>query len=226
MATQPSIFEFPKRKIAPPRMLRGKRTHLAPEELIRVMQAARADGARTHLLCLLGFRHGLRVSELVRMRTTDDPAKHDSFLNVAQGMMVVRRLKNSETTIQPLMPSENPLFDEPSALRTYLSERDGEKAGDFLFASLQGGGLDPSMFSKIFIRVCRAAGIERSKSFCHILKHTRGSLLIKNGAEIAHVKKMLGHKAVSSTLVYAQLSDTDATEMAQTVDDKLFGEVL
>jgi site-specific recombinase XerD len=216
------VLEFPKHK-APAKMLRAKRTHLSQDELVRLMQAARSHSARTHLLCLLGFRHGLRVSELVRMRVTDDPAKRDSFLDLAQGVMVIRRLKNSETTIQSLMASANPLFDESSVLHTYLAERDAEKAGDFLFASLQGGGLDPSSFSKIFVHVCGLAGIDRSKAFCHVLKHTRATLMIRNGAEIAHVKQMLGHRAMSSTMVYSQLTDADSTAMAADIDDKLFG---
>ena len=224
-ATVASVLEFPKRK-SPPRMLRAKRTYLTQQELVQLMAAAKADGPRTHLLCLLAFRHGLRVSELVNLRIVDDPAKHDSFLSLEQLAMVVRRLKNSETTIQALMPSTNPLFDEPSVLRTYLSKRSGEKGGEYLFSSRQGGGLDPSTFSKIFLGICETAGIDRSKAFCHVLKHTRASLMIKNGAEIAHVKAFLGHKALSSTTVYAQVDSLEATAMAQAVDDKLFAEVL
>lgn len=220
----PNLIEFPQRKA--PRMLRAKRTYLTADELTRLMQAAQADGARTHLLCLLGFRHGLRVSELVRMRIVDDLAKRDSFLDVAQGTMIIRRLKGSENTIHDLMPSANPLFDERAAVAAYLTERDATKGGDFLFSSRQGGGLDPSSFNLIFERVCRAAGIGREKAFPHILKHSRASLMIKNGAEIAHVKTFLGHRAISSTMVYTQLNDADAVAVAAKVDANLFGEGL
>jgi site-specific recombinase XerD len=216
-----NLLEFPKAKV-PPRKLRAKRTYLNKEELLRVMQAAKEDSSRSHLLCLLAFRHGLRVSELVNIRLSDDPAKKDSFLDVEQKAVVIRRLKNSETTTHSLMPSDNSLFDEVFTLRTYLAERN-PKAGDFLFGSRQGAGLDASSFSKIFLRICEAAKIDRSKAFCHVLKHTRASLMIKNGAEIAHVKTFLGHKALSSTMVYSQLNDADSVEMAKMVDDKLFG---
>ena len=216
------VLEFPKKRI-PPRKLRARRTYLLPDELSRVMQAAFEDGPRTHLLCLLAFRHGLRVSELVRIRISEDVVKRDSFLDVAQGAMVIRRLKNSETTTQNLMPSPNPLYDEPSVLRAYLAERNN-KAGDFLFGSRQGASLDPSTVSKIFVALCESAGVDRAKAFVHILKHTRATTLIRNGAEIAHVKTLLGHKALSSTMVYAQLCDADAVEMAQKIDANLFAD--
>lgn len=218
-----NVLEFPKKRVSP-RKLRARRTYLQQDELSRVMQAAHQDGPRTHLLCLLAFRHGLRVSELVRVRIVEDADKRDSFLDVAQSAMVIRRLKNSETTTHNLMPSANPLFDEPSVLRAYLTERN-EKAGDFLFGSRQGASLDPSTVSKMFVALCASAGVDRSKAFVHILKHTRATTLIRNGAEIAHVKTLLGHRALSSTMVYAQLCDADAVTMAEKIDANLFAEV-
>src|SRR5690349_15456029 len=62
-------------KVAPPRRVanRARRTreHLTPDEVTRLMAAAGRGGRHPHrdaTLILLGYRHGLRVSELVALR--------------------------------------------------------------------------------------------------------------------------------------------------------------
>jgi site-specific recombinase XerD len=185
------------------------------------MAAAKSHGPRTHAMVLLGFRHGLRVSEICRLRLVDDPEQKDSFLDTTCNTLVIRRLKGSAKTVQVLMSSTNPLFDESATIQAYLKVRK-VNGGDFLFASREGGALDPSQFFRIFQDICAEAGIGPEKRFPHILKHTRASLLVKAGGEIAHVKQFLGHRAISSTTIYAQLNDQEATQAALAIDAEMF----
>jgi site-specific recombinase XerD len=219
MAT--NVLEMPKRK-APPRRLRSDRTFLTREELARLMAAAKAHGPRTHAMVLLGFRHGLRVSEICRLRLVDDPEQKDSFLDTTSNTLMIRRLKGSSKTVQAVMASANPLFDEPSVIQAYLRVRKVDRAGDYLFASREGGSLDPSTFFRIFQDICADAGISKDKAFPHVLKHSRVSLLVKNGCEIAHAKVFVGHRSISSTMVYTQLNDAEATDAAAAIDAQLF----
>jgi integrase len=153
MATVAAVVQFPTRK-APPRRHRADRTFLTREELGRLMAAAQKHSARTHAMVLLGFRHGLRVSEICRLRVVDDPEQRDSFFEVGSGTLVIRRLKGSEKTTHTLMASTNPLFNETRVVAAYLAVRKADKAGDYLFASREGGSPDPSTFfesSKTFV---------------------------------------------------------------------------
>jgi type 1 fimbriae regulatory protein FimB len=186
------------------------------------MAEARNHSERTWAMTLLGFRHGLRVSEICRLRLVDDPEQKDSFLDTESNTLVLRRLKGSEKTVQALMASANPLFDEPSVIQAYLQVRKANRAGDYLFGSQKGGALGPAPFFRIFQQICAEAGIRPEKRFPHILKHTRASLLVKSGGEIAHVKQFLGHRAISSTMVYTQLNDAEATEAAAAIDKEMF----
>jgi integrase len=97
-----NVIQMPKRK-APPRRLRSDRTFLTREELARLMAAAKAHGPRTHAMVLLGFRHGLRVSEICRLRLVDDPEMKDSFLDTTSNTLVIRRLKGSAKTVRRLL---------------------------------------------------------------------------------------------------------------------------
>jgi integrase len=220
-AVSTNVLEMPKRK-APPRRLRSNRTFLTRDELTRLMCAAQKHGPRSHAMVLLGFRHGLRVSEICRLRLVDDPEQKDSFLDATSDTLVIRRLKGSAKTVQTLMASTNPLFDESTVIQSYLRVRKVDRAGDFLFASREGGALDPSQFFRIFQDICAEAGIGPEKRFPHILKHTRVSLLVKNGCELGHAKVFVGHRSISSTMIYTQLNDAEATDAAAAIDDKLF----
>jgi integrase len=220
-AVAAAVLQFPTRK-APPRRHRADRTFLTREELGRLMAAAQKHSPRTHAMVLLGFRHGLRVSEICRLRIVDDPEQKDSFFEVGSGTLVIRRLKGSEKTTHTLMASTNPLFDEPAAIAAYVSVRKADKAGDFLFASREGGALDPSQFFRIFQEICADAGISKDKAFPHVLKHSRVSLLVKNGCELGHAKVFVGHRSISSTMVYTQLNDAEATDAAAAIDAELF----
>src|ERR1700694_1190706 len=95
-----------------------------PSELIAVLSEARKVSARNHCLILLAYKHGLRATEIARLKLSD----------VQHGRCDVRRLKGSGHTNQPLESNENTLLDEKRALAAYLRERP-ETPSVFLFVS-------------------------------------------------------------------------------------------
>ena len=54
--------------------------------------------------------------------------------------------------------------------------------------------------------LAKLAGISKHISF-HTARHTNATLLIYNGANITTVQKLLGHKSVKTTQVYANIMD-------------------
>src|SRR5580658_5263690 len=98
--------------------------HWTPEELLNVLGEARKVSARNHLIVLLGYKHGLRASEIARLRVRD----------VANGRLDCKRLKGSLHTNRPLESNDNVLLDEKRALVAYLSERPTDES-PFLFVS-------------------------------------------------------------------------------------------
>ncbi|EEW43729.1 type 1 fimbriae regulatory protein FimE [Klebsiella pneumoniae subsp. rhinoscleromatis ATCC 13884] len=85
----------------------NRRRFLTAKEVQAMMQAARQGptGERDYCLILLAFRHGMRISELL------DLHYHD--LDLHEGRVNVRRLKNGFSTIHPLR------FDECEAIERW-----------------------------------------------------------------------------------------------------------
>lgn len=96
----------------------NRRRFLTAKEVQAMMQAARQGptGERDYCLILLAFRHGMRISELL------DLHYHD--LDLHEGRVNVRRLKNGFSTIHPLR------FDEREAIERWSPVRAGWKAAD------------------------------------------------------------------------------------------------
>src|SRR6266849_10758552 len=95
-----------------------------PVELLRVLEQAKKKSARNHCLILLAYKHGLRATEICRLKITD----------VANGRLDCARLKGSLHTNRPLESDPNILLDERKALAAYLSERPTDES-PFLFVS-------------------------------------------------------------------------------------------
>jgi type 1 fimbriae regulatory protein FimB/type 1 fimbriae regulatory protein FimE len=77
------------------------REYLTSDEIDALMAAARNIGRHGHrdtTLILLGFRHGLRVAELI--------ALHWSQIDLKQGHLHVRRVKNGTPATHPLRGPE------------------------------------------------------------------------------------------------------------------------
>ena len=60
--------------------------------------------------------------------------------------------------------------------------------------------------NKDFGVIAKLAGITQNVSF-HTARHTNATLLIYNGINITTVQKLLGHKSVRTTQIYANIMD-------------------
>jgi integrase len=193
---------------------RSTMTYLTPEEVLAVLRAARGRSFRDWAMVLLGYRHGLRASEVCGLRLAD--------LNLKEGSVVIRRLKGSLTTVQPLYSHRGqPLLDEVVALRAWLRERPAD-GSDFLFTSQKGGRLDRTQFFRVFRAVAESAGLPREKRHPHVLKHSLASHLVAGNVNLALIRQALGHRSITSTMQYVGTSDGQAAEAAQVALMRLY----
>jgi hypothetical protein len=119
------------------------REHLTEFEVERLIKVAKGNrhGQRDAAMILIGFRHGLRVSELCDLQW--------SSIAFETGTMHVRRAKGGQEATHPL------LGDELRALR----ELKRQSASPFVFASERGGPFTPSGFAKLLARAGAEAKI-------------------------------------------------------------------
>ena len=64
-----------------------------------------------------------------------------------------------------------------------------------------------------------AAGINKHITF-HCLRHTFASLQVSMGSSIYTVSKMLGHKNVTTTQIYADLNDANKRKASELISLK------
>jgi integrase len=182
-------------KVTPPRRVKNRerraREHLTPQEVEKLIHAASRAGRHGHrdaTLILLGYRHGLRVSELVALRWDQ--------IDLEQGLLHVSRLKNG-------VPSSHPLRGpELRALRRLRREQ-GISA--YVLTTERRSAMTDSSVRKIIAR----AGQEAHLGFPvhpHMLRHACGFKLANEGHDTRAIQHYLGHRNIQHTVRYTELA--------------------
>jgi integrase/recombinase XerD len=86
-----------------------------------------------------------------------------------------------------------------------------EEDPGWLFLSHRGKKLTTTTLRTIVNEARARAKIEKNIT-CHTFRRTCATEMIKNNANIMHVKEILGHEDITSTQVYAKLTINDLKE--------------
>jgi integrase len=169
--------------------------HLSKHELLRLLAAARNHSELEYLAVLVGYWHGLRVSEITGPTGFTPEAVRDGYITI-------QRLKGSLKTTQPLVRHDNPLLNERDQIIALVAN---SEAGKPVFHFTR------HRFWMIMRRHCKTAGIAAHKGHPHILKHSIAMQTIKK-AGIENVRAYLGHKSIGSTGAYLKVDDDKASQ--------------
>ncbi|HAG3255080.1 TPA: tyrosine-type recombinase/integrase [Salmonella enterica] len=168
-----------------------KRKFLTPHEVLQLLESVPGGPhpERNHCLILMAFVHGLRASEVLRLRLSD--------IDLRGRQIYIARLKNSFSTVHPLIPREI------RALRSWLAVRKNITGSDsdWLFISHRGLPLSRQQFYYILTAVSEKAGL----TVCahpHMLRHACGYALADNGADTRLIQDYLGHQNIRHTVRY------------------------
>jgi type 1 fimbriae regulatory protein FimB/type 1 fimbriae regulatory protein FimE len=169
------------------------REYLTEVEVERLIKAAgdNRNGHRDATMILVAFRHGLRVSELVALKW--DAVDFDG------ARLHVNRRKNGSPSVHPLTGREL------RALRRL--QRDQEPRSPHLFNSERDAPVTAGGFRKMMARLGVAAGLE-FLIHPHMLRHACGYKLANKGVDTRSLQAFLGHKNITHTVRYAELSPT------------------
>jgi type 1 fimbriae regulatory protein FimE len=171
---------------------RRSREHLTEAEMGLLIQAAGRRGRHGHrdaTLLLVGYRHGLRVSELVAIRW--------EALDLEAGLFHVTRLKGGAPSTHPLCGPEL------RALRRLRREQ--LPAGGYVFTTERKGPLTASAVRKIMAEAGRAAEITMPLH-PHMLRHSCGYKLAADGTDTRAIAAYLGHRRLENTARYTELA--------------------
>lgn len=91
--------------------------------------------------------------------------------------------------------------------------------GDFVFTGLP----DPRALGRCLSRWVKAAGIDKHITF-HCSRHTFAVMMLDIGTDIYTVSKLLGHRSLETTQIYAKILDKNKQKAVQMIPDILSGE--
>jgi type 1 fimbriae regulatory protein FimB/type 1 fimbriae regulatory protein FimE len=168
------------------------REYLTEEEVDRLRRAAGSAGRHGHrdsTLILLAYTHGLRASELLRLRWDQVDLKAPS--------VHVRRLKGSVSGVHPLRRLE------VAALKKLCPEPGGRRG--LVFKSGRGGPIARRRFHEIIARAGERAGFV-FPVHPHMLRHGCGFYLTNEGHDTRAIQAWLGHKNIQHTVRYTELA--------------------
>jgi integrase/recombinase XerD len=150
-------------------------------------------GLRDSAMLELLYATGLRVSELVNLKTKDINVKN-SFL-ICHG-------KGGKERIAPFGNSASKAIEE------YLAQARSaflKKPNDFLFLTQRGTPFSRQGFWKLLKGYADKAGIE-SKISPHVLRHSFATHMLERGADLRSVQLILGHSQITTTQIYTHVS--------------------
>jgi integrase len=166
------------------------REYLTGTEIELLMAAARKHsryGHRDSTMILIGYRHGLRASELCGLMWHQ--------VELATGRLHVRRVKRGSPGVHPMQG------DEIRALRRLQREQ----ASTHVFTSERGGPMTPKAFQALFGRIGAWAKMP-FPVHPHMLRHGCGYALANAGHDTRALQAYLGHKNIQHTVRYTELA--------------------
>ena len=176
---------------------------LTTEEVNRLLEQPKGGSLkeiRDRAMLELLYATGIRVSELIGLKISD--------VNIQVGYVIVRD-EHKERVVPFGSPAKKALVEYIKNARASLLSDTGS---DVLFANCQGLPMSRQGFWKIVKYYAKKAEIT-SDITPHTLRHSFAAHLVENGADLRSVQEMLGHSDISTTQIYANVTQNKIREV-------------
>ena len=178
----------------------GVMTHSQMRKLLRSVRTDSAFGYRDRAMLEMLCFTGIRAGELLGLDVAHLDLKDATALVYGKGrkQRVVPMGKTALRYMQSYL----------KAVRPFLLRDRSEQAA---FLDAQGRRLPYHVFRRLVQRHVRAAGFEGNIT-AHTFRRSCTTELLRSGANMYHVKELLGHESLDTLRHYARLTITDLRE--------------
>jgi site-specific recombinase XerD len=199
LADPSAPVQYPRREL---RLPRGVLTREETRRLVEAPDTKTPLGLRDRAILETFYGTGIRAGELAKLKTGDVDTE-DKVLRVLLGKGAKDR--NVPLTRAAAEAIEDYLLHGRPKIR-------GAVKSPWLFLALRGGRMYPDALNSIVQAAARKTGLEKHAT-CHTLRHSVATHLLKGGADIRHIQKLLGHRSLQSTERYTHVEVSDLSKV-------------
>lgn len=186
----------PKKEIRLPRVVL---TEAEARKILDAPNLSTMTGIRDRAVLEVFYSTGVRLEELVSLTIYD--------CDLQGGLLRVNKGKGAKDRVIPLgRHAVRFLKEYIIRIRPHFTK--SNKTIRNLFVNQLGGPLSKQVVEITVRNYAKKAGIGK-KVTPHVFRHTFATQLVKNGADIVAVQKMLGHSSLRVTHIYARVAGTD-----------------
>ena len=201
------LEDSPMKNIKKPIAARGRVRFLSDDERERLLIACKESRNKQLYMCvILAISTGMRQAELFGLKWVD--------VNLKERYIILHKTKNGERRRVPLAGLVLELLQEHSKVRRLDTP--------LLFPGIK-NPLNPIDLQQPWETARKNADI--TDFTWHDLRHCTASYLAMNGASLAEIAEVLGHKTLSMVKRYAHLSDEHVSNVVASMNAKIFGGV-
>ncbi len=209
------LDDSPMRKVKKYKEPRGRVRYLSEDETINgiliegertklLRECKASENANIYTIVVLALSTGMRDMEVRGLKWNQ--------VDLKSGRIILTETKNDEIRGVPLVGHALELMKERAKLRHINNT--------LVFPGKKGN--KPAYIQKPWRAALKASGIEDFRF--HDLRHSTASYLAMNGASIAEIAEVLGHKTLQMVKRYSHLSEAHTTGVVASMNAKIFGE--
>jgi integrase len=219
------LEDSPMRKVKKPALPRGRVRFLSEDttgqddktidgERTRLLKACENSGnPYLHTVVVLALSTGMRQGEIMGL-TWDD-------VDIHQGRITLYETKNGEIRVVPLVGKALSLLKNHSKVRNlktnllFPGKPIRRNNGEVIYK--------PMDLRAPWLTALKNADIEDFRF--HDLRHSAASYLAMNGASLAEIAEVLGHKTLQMVKRYAHLSEAHTAGVVASMNERIFGDI-